>query len=176
MSYCGVWMQMDTTSVTDEKYICFQVSVWIHSALNKKCVSTKEKVEKPIPMQIEQVRNWLVLLMIFAWDHIILSSHIYPGLRLLFHSGFWLKFSLHNGPVLCVYSLRLYSLLESFVSGWKRSQYNASPGIILDIMLPAIFQRECRPCSQWSKSERMFVWNTFLSACRLYPGLAVNAV
>jgi hypothetical protein len=58
---------MDTTSVTDEKYICFQVSVWIHSALHKKCVSTKEKAKKPISMQIEQVRNWLVLLMVFAY-------------------------------------------------------------------------------------------------------------
>jgi len=27
MNYCEVWMQMDTTSVTDENYICCQVSV-----------------------------------------------------------------------------------------------------------------------------------------------------
>jgi hypothetical protein len=153
--------------------ICYR---WELRLLHNKCVSSKEKVEKPIPMQIEQVRNWLVLQMVFAWDHLILSSHIYPRLSLQFHSGFWLKFSLHIGPVVCVYSLRLYSLLESFISGWKRSRYSASPGIVLDITLPAIFQRECRPCCQWSKSERMFVWNSCLSACKLYPGLAVNAI
>jgi hypothetical protein len=144
MSYCRVWMQMDTTSGTDEKYISYQLSVWIHSALHKKCVSTKEKAEKPIPMQIEQVRNWLVLLMVFARDNLILSSHIYPGLRLLFHSDFWVKFTIHIRPVLCVYSPCLYSLLESFISGWNRSRYNASPGIVLDITLPAIFQLVCR--------------------------------
>ena len=126
-------------------------------------------------MQIEQVKNWLVLLKVFAWDHLVLSSHIYPSLKLLFHSGVWLKFSIYIGPVLCVYSPRLYSVLESFTSGWKRSRYNASPGIVLDITLPAIFQRECRLRWQWSKSERMFFWNSCLPACRLSPGFAVNA-
>jgi hypothetical protein len=93
--------------------------------------------------------------MVFAWDYLISSSHIYPGLRLLFHSCFWLKFSIHIGPVLCIYSPRLYSLLESFISGWKRSRYNTFRWTVLDITLPAIFQRECRLCWQWSKSERM---------------------
>ena len=54
---CGLYLQMNTNFINKERYTKFKVSVWIHSDWQKKCRSTKDKLEKNSTVKKHRVWN-----------------------------------------------------------------------------------------------------------------------